>query len=78
VCVCNKAVSLSLEELMRISDRWVNREGPRVVALTGDSLYGLGVFLASFSANIHSQSALHCVSRSLLERIFSVSEMSSF
>lgn len=30
---------------------WLNREGPRVVALTGGFLYGLGVFLASFSAN---------------------------
>jgi MFS transporter, OFA family, oxalate/formate antiporter len=27
------------------------RKGPRVVALTGATLYGLGVFLASFSAN---------------------------
>src|SRR4051812_28602706 len=30
---------------------WLNRQGPRVVALTGGILYGLGVFLASFSAN---------------------------
>src|ERR1700683_393212 len=30
---------------------WLNRRGPRVVALTGGFLYGLGVFLASFSAN---------------------------
>jgi len=30
---------------------WLNRQGPRVVALTGGFLYGLGVFLASFSAN---------------------------
>ena len=30
---------------------WMNRKGPRVVALTGATLYGLGVFLASFSAN---------------------------
>src|ERR1700675_859150 len=30
---------------------WLNRQGPRVVALTGGVLYGLGVFLASFSAN---------------------------
>src|SRR3954471_18761674 len=30
---------------------WLNRKGPRVVALTGGILYGLGVFLASFSAN---------------------------
>jgi len=26
---------------------WLNRKGPRVVALTGGFLYGLGVFLAS-------------------------------
>lgn len=30
---------------------WLNRKGPRIVALTGGTLYGLGVFLASFSAN---------------------------
>jgi OFA family oxalate/formate antiporter-like MFS transporter len=30
---------------------WMNRQGPRIVALTGATLYGLGVFLASFSAN---------------------------
>ena len=30
---------------------WMVRKGPRVVALTGATLYGLGVFLASFSAN---------------------------
>jgi OFA family oxalate/formate antiporter-like MFS transporter len=30
---------------------WLNRHGPRVVAITGGILYGLGVFLASFSAN---------------------------
>src|SRR6266513_2488861 len=30
---------------------WLNRKGPRVVALTGGVLYGLGVFLASLSAN---------------------------
>src|SRR3954469_15360361 len=30
---------------------WLNRSGPRVVAITGGILYGLGVFLASFSAN---------------------------
>jgi OFA family oxalate/formate antiporter-like MFS transporter len=30
---------------------WLNRKGPRVVALTGGILYGLGVFLACFSAN---------------------------
>jgi len=28
---------------------WINRKGPRVVAMTGGALYGLGVFLASFS-----------------------------
>jgi OFA family oxalate/formate antiporter-like MFS transporter len=28
---------------------WLNRQGPRVVALTGGILYGTGVFLASFS-----------------------------
>jgi len=30
---------------------WLNKKGPRVVALTGGFLYGLGVFLASFSDN---------------------------
>jgi OFA family oxalate/formate antiporter-like MFS transporter len=30
---------------------WLNRKGPRVVAVTGGILYGLGVFLASFSAD---------------------------
>src|SRR6201989_1626810 len=30
---------------------WLNLRGPRVVALTGGALYGLGVFLASFSAH---------------------------
>jgi MFS transporter, OFA family, oxalate/formate antiporter len=29
---------------------WLNRKGPRIVAITGGILYGLGVFLASFSA----------------------------
>ncbi len=29
---------------------WLNRKGPRVVALTAGLLYGMGVFLASFSA----------------------------
>src|ERR1700722_9304008 len=29
---------------------WLNRKGPRIVAVTGGVLYGLGVFLASFSA----------------------------
>jgi OFA family oxalate/formate antiporter-like MFS transporter len=28
---------------------WLNRKGPRVVALTGGALYGIGTFLASFS-----------------------------
>src|SRR5258707_366962 len=28
---------------------WLNRKGPRIVALTGGVLYGLGVFLASFA-----------------------------
>ncbi|MGA2887353.1 MAG: OFA family MFS transporter [Terracidiphilus sp.] len=30
---------------------WLNKKGPRVVALTGGFLYGLGVFLASGSAH---------------------------
>ncbi|MCU1294529.1 MAG: major facilitator superfamily 1 [Bryobacterales bacterium] len=30
---------------------WINRSGPRIVAVTGGALYGLGVFLASFSAH---------------------------
>src|SRR3954447_10848257 len=30
---------------------WMNRKGPRIVAVTGGVLYSLGVFLASFSAN---------------------------
>ena len=30
---------------------WMNRTGPRTVALTAAAFYGLGVFLASFSAN---------------------------
>jgi OFA family oxalate/formate antiporter-like MFS transporter len=29
---------------------WLNKSGPRVVAITGGCIYGLGVFLASFSA----------------------------
>ena len=28
---------------------WLNRKGPRLVALTGGALYGLGIFLASFT-----------------------------
>lgn len=35
---------------------WLTRKGPRIVALTGGVLYGLGVFLASFS---HSLSWLY-------------------
>ena len=35
---------------------WLNRKGPRIVALTGGALYGLGVFLAGFS---HSLSWLY-------------------
>src|SRR5437868_14836769 len=31
---------------------WLNRKGPRIVAVTGGFLYGLGVFLASFSHNL--------------------------
>jgi OFA family oxalate/formate antiporter-like MFS transporter len=31
---------------------WLNRKGPRIVALTGGALYGLGVFLASFSHHL--------------------------
>src|ERR1700719_3449118 len=31
---------------------WLTRKGPRIVALTGGALYGLGVFLASFSTRI--------------------------
>jgi len=30
---------------------WLNKKGPRIVALTGGFLYGLGIILASFSAN---------------------------
>jgi OFA family oxalate/formate antiporter-like MFS transporter len=35
---------------------WLNRKGPRIVALTGGALYGVGVLLASFS---HSLSWLY-------------------
>jgi OFA family oxalate/formate antiporter-like MFS transporter len=35
---------------------WLNRKGPRIVALTGGVLYGVGVFLASFT---HSLSWLY-------------------
>src|SRR3954451_14467786 len=38
------------------SGLWLNSRGPRIVALTGGALYGLGVFLASFS---HSLSWLY-------------------
>ena len=31
---------------------WLNRKGPRIVAVTGGVLYGLGVFLASFTASL--------------------------
>src|SRR4051812_46600147 len=31
---------------------WLNRQGPRIVALTGGVLYGAGVFLASFSHSL--------------------------
>ena len=31
---------------------WLSRVGPRVVAMTGGALYGLGVFLASFSHSL--------------------------
>ena len=30
---------------------WLNRTGPRVVAVTGGLLYGAGVFLASFTSS---------------------------
>ncbi len=30
---------------------WLNRSGPRIVAMTGGALYGLGVFLASFTGH---------------------------
>jgi len=31
---------------------WLNRKGPRVVAVTGGVLYGVGVFLASFTKSL--------------------------
>src|SRR5205809_7350799 len=34
-----------------IGGLWLNRHGPVVVAVTGGALYGLGVFLATFSAD---------------------------
>ncbi|MGD0630706.1 MAG: OFA family MFS transporter [Terracidiphilus sp.] len=47
ICVVVLGISAFLGGL------WLNRKGPRVVALTGGFLYGLGIFLASFStANI--------------------------
>ena len=30
---------------------WMKRAGPKIVAMTGGLLWGIGVFLASFSAN---------------------------
>jgi MFS transporter, OFA family, oxalate/formate antiporter len=30
---------------------WLNKKGPRIVAMTGGFLYGLGVYLASYSAD---------------------------
>src|ERR1700694_543048 len=31
---------------------WLNRQGPRIVALTGGALYGFGVFLASLTSSL--------------------------
>ena len=31
---------------------WLNRKGPRIVALTGGVFYGVGVFLASFTHSL--------------------------
>src|SRR6185369_5879485 len=31
---------------------WLNRKGPRIVAMTGGVLYGVGVFLAGFSNSL--------------------------
>jgi MFS transporter, OFA family, oxalate/formate antiporter len=45
ICVFVLGVSAFLGGL------WLNKKGPRVVALTGGFLYGSGVFLASFSAD---------------------------
>ncbi len=45
ICICVLGVAAFFGGL------WLNRRGPRVVALTGGFLYGLGVFLASFSAD---------------------------
>src|SRR5258707_15497330 len=30
---------------------WLNRQGPRIVGVAGGALYGIGVFLAAFSAH---------------------------
>ncbi|HEY0566030.1 MAG TPA: OFA family MFS transporter [Terriglobales bacterium] len=32
---------------------WMNKQGPRIVAMTGGALYGIGVFLASFTSQGH-------------------------
>lgn len=45
ICICVLGIASFFGGL------WLNKKGPRVVALTGGFLYGLGVFLASFSAN---------------------------
>jgi MFS transporter, OFA family, oxalate/formate antiporter len=45
ICVFMVGISAFLGGL------WLKRSGPRVVALTGGALYGLGIFLASFSAD---------------------------
>jgi OFA family oxalate/formate antiporter-like MFS transporter len=45
ICVCVVGVSAFFGGL------WLNKSGPRLVALTGGFLYGLGIFLASFSAD---------------------------
>jgi OFA family oxalate/formate antiporter-like MFS transporter len=45
ICICVVGIAAFFGGL------WLNKKGPRVVALTGGFLYGLGVFLASFSAN---------------------------
>ena len=37
---------------------WLNKSGPRIVALTGGFLYGLGTFLASFTLAMASSGAL--------------------
>jgi MFS transporter, OFA family, oxalate/formate antiporter len=45
ICVFTLGISAFLGGL------WLNKKGPRIVALTGGFLYGLGVFLASYSGN---------------------------